>query len=77
LSFQGGGFMKRKRFDFDEIVELEGEALEVFSNSRCPRCHADIIFPDKDNPETECCRCGATYLAEFDEHGFLLRVYRL
>ena len=77
MSFQGGGFMKRKRFDFDEIVELEGEALEVFSYSHCPVCGEDIIFPDKDNPETTCERCGATYLAEFDEHGFLLRAYRL
>jgi len=63
--------------DFDEIVELEGDDFVVFSYAHCPRCGADIIFPDKDNPETKCCRCGATYIAEFDEHGFLLRVYML
>jgi len=57
--------------------ELKGNDLIVFSYSHCPLCGNDIIPPDKNNPETKCEQCGATFFAEFDEHEFLLRVYRL
>ena len=66
-----------RRLEDEDIIELEGNDLIVFSYSKCPVCGADIIFPDRDNPETTCGQCGTTYLAEFDEHGFLLRAYKL
>lgn len=69
--------VKKLLTEMDEMVELKGDDLIVFSYSHCPVCGNDIIFPDKDNPETTCERCGTTFFAEFDEQGFLLRAYRL
>ena len=57
------------------MEELKGDDLIVFSYAHCPFCCADIIFPDEENPETICEQCGTKFYAEFDEQGFLLKVY--
>jgi predicted RNA-binding Zn-ribbon protein involved in translation (DUF1610 family) len=54
--------------------ELEGWEMTLFSYSKCVRCGESLVIFDSAG-EACCENCGAEYIFEVDDNGFLLRAW--
>jgi predicted amidophosphoribosyltransferase len=58
-----------------ELVEIKGCELDLLSYGNCICCGQKALFLGE--KEARCEFCGAEYLFDFDEHGFLKRAFLL